>query len=231
MLLTMWSLTCDDLRLMYTEKPADPIFNCVSIACMLFFLIDIILNCMASRDYQGSFFMFLDVIATASMVFDITWVMESLVGGSSGGENDGGALRGGRSAKIGARLTRIFRVVRLVRVAKLYQSAQALNRHSRDRHGSTLGEAEGLPGTESDDAGEEGAVRSESQIGRRLSDLTIRVLISLILALLLVLPLLKQEEVGLLPFSADYGATAVWQAFQAYSDGSLDRAAYEESLL
>jgi len=241
-ILTIWALTGDDLRLIFTDKPADIAFNIIVICSMVVFVAEIFLSLKGRADYPGSFFMVLDIIATASMLLDITWFVENLdnvVGGEDSDDGNANSLRSGRSAKIGAKVARIVRVVRLVRIVKLYKAyhdarlerLRKRERLERERQGTAPGEFDDWDEEDLQDD----RVRKdsqESQIGKKLSDLTIRLLIILILALLLVLPFLAREEVNLLPFSADYGADAVWQAFEgAFEQGSHEQEDYEESML
>ncbi|CAK0863864.1 unnamed protein product [Prorocentrum cordatum] len=240
-ILTIWALTGDDLRLIFTHKPADIAFNTIVICSMVVFTAEIFLSLKGRADYPGSFFMVLDIVATVSMLLDITWFVEELdtfLGGEESDDGNANSLRSGRSAKIGAKVARIVRVVRLVRIVKLYKAyhdarlerLRKKERLERERTGTSPGEFDDWDEEDLQDD----RVRKdsqESQIGKKLSDLTIRLLIVLILALLLVLPFLAREEVNLLPFSADYGADAVWQAFEAYGQGSREQEDYEESML
>jgi class 3 adenylate cyclase len=208
---------------------------------MVVFTAEIFLSLKGRADYPGSFFMVLDIIATVSMLLDITWFVEHLDTLFEGEDSDDGnanSLRSGRSAKIGAKVARIVRVVRLVRIVKLYKAYHDARLERLRKKERLERERQGIAPGEFDDWDEEdlqdNRVRKdsqESQIGKKLSDLTIRLLIILILALLLVLPFLAREEVNLLPFSADYGADAVWQAFEAYEQGSHQQEDYEESML
>jgi hypothetical protein len=83
-------------------------------------------------DYWLGFYFWLDIISTVSLIFDIGWIMDLIVGvgqTSSNGNNVQQATkmaRAGRGARIGtraARLARIIRLIRLLRIVKLYKSA------------------------------------------------------------------------------------------------------------
>jgi len=239
--LTIWALTGDDLRLIFTDKPTDIVFNIIVICSMVVFAAEIFLSMKGRADYPGSFFMVLDVIATVSMLLDITWFVENLdtfMGGEDSEDGNANSLRSGRSAKIGAKVARIVRVVRLVRIVKLYKAyhdarlerLRKKERLERERQGTAPGEYDDW---DEEDLQDDRVRREgqESQIGKKLSDLTIRLLILLILSLLLVLPFLVREEVNLMPFSADYGADSVWKAFEGVDQGSHEQEDYEESML
>jgi len=45
---------------------------------MSLFLIEIIIACYVKPDYIFSFFFWLDVLATISMLFDIGWLMDAI---------------------------------------------------------------------------------------------------------------------------------------------------------
>lgn len=138
MLITIYCLFGDDMRQAIFPIDADPYFYGLSSASLGLFLLEIILSSIVIEGYWLSFFFWLDVIATVSLIFDIGWIMDALLGeGQSGGSNGSNVqqasktARAGRGARIGARAARIARVVRLirlVRIMKLYKQTNiALN--------------------------------------------------------------------------------------------------------
>lgn len=96
------------------------------------FLIEIVLACIAKPDYFNSFFFWLDLVSTLSLLTDIEPIWSVIT--ESGGENQdevdatetAALARASRGARIGTRagrMTRVFRMIRLIRVVKLYKSA------------------------------------------------------------------------------------------------------------
>lgn len=46
-LLTIYALTGDDMRLIFTHKPADPVFDALTLTCICVFLLEIVLSMFA----------------------------------------------------------------------------------------------------------------------------------------------------------------------------------------
>ncbi|CAJ1361727.1 unnamed protein product [Effrenium voratum] len=212
-ILTFYALTADDLRIMLTEKPADIIFNVVGLVCICVFTMEVILSCLGKVDYFLSFFWFLDVISTATLLLDLTWISEAIQGDNS----DASDLRSGRTARVGARASRVVRVLRLVRILKLYKAYyEAKQRRMERERRKKEGQVEDDWDEADYEAVENAQARdNESRVGKKLSEMTTRRVICLILAMLLCLPLLSKETADQVPFSAEYGANSVWEAFVA----------------
>lgn len=134
-LVTLYALLGDDIRLLAFPKSLDDTFIKMTIASLFLFLIELTLASIGQPDYLGSFFFWLDLISTLSIITDIPPIMDAMTG--SGGsnatdeeENDAGdaasLARASRGARIGTkagRMTRVIRLIRLIRVVKLYKSA------------------------------------------------------------------------------------------------------------
>lgn len=130
-ILTIYALFGDDIRLLATEKPADPGFYAVSCVCLFFFTLEIVLGSVSKENYWLNFFFWLDVISTLSLIPDIPWIWDYIIGDqSSAGSNAAKAsqlARAGRASRAGTRagrVIRIIRVIRLIRIVKLYKIAQ-----------------------------------------------------------------------------------------------------------
>eukprot|EP00446_Apocalathium_sp_SHHI-4_P036658 CAMPEP_0177304586 /NCGR_PEP_ID=MMETSP0368-20130122/6729_1 /TAXON_ID=447022 ORGANISM="Scrippsiella hangoei-like, Strain SHHI-4" /NCGR_SAMPLE_ID=MMETSP0368 /ASSEMBLY_ACC=CAM_ASM_000363 /LENGTH=990 /DNA_ID=CAMNT_0018763177 /DNA_START=111 /DNA_END=3083 /DNA_ORIENTATION=+ len=237
MALTIYALVADDFRLMSTPRSADPVFNWMVVLCIVVFGIECILSVLGKADYLWSFFFWLDIISTGSLVLDITVVADTLFASQHGGSE----VRGGRAAKIGAKAGRVVRVLRLVRILKLYKAyyeAKALER--RKRH------EKNRPGQDEDDWDDEDvdAMKEkfnqpgkESQVGKKLSELTTRRVICIIMAMMLGLQILEVDETDKAAFSSLYGAEIVWRKFTLMRENGNSslvgekRDAYEKSLL
>jgi len=236
-LLTFYALTADDLRIILTEKPADIVFNIMGLICIVVFMLEVVLSCLGKADYYLGFFFWLDVISTATLLLDLTWVSEAIQGGGEGG--DASDLRSGRTARVGARAGRVVRVLRLVRLLKLYKAyyeakQRRLERERRKQSGEDLQDDWDEADYEAVEKAEGKA--NESRVGKKLSEMTTRRVICLILAMLLILPLLSKESADQTPYSVSYGANEVWQAFMAKmgntsSAAQLATKSYDEALL
>lgn len=96
-ILTVYALFSDDLRVILAPPSADIPFTIVAIIIMSIFVAEIVMSCFVKRDYLFSFFFFLDILGTASMLFDITWFAALMGGGSKSiGKNARGARVGAR---------------------------------------------------------------------------------------------------------------------------------------
>jgi class 3 adenylate cyclase len=129
-LLTIFALFASDLQLAFLRIEVDNAFNICQ--CIIFgvFLLEFILNCIAKNDYLFSFFFFLDLIATISLVQDIDWIINPVLGYSSNmatasrrkSVQASKAMSKVSSASRATRILRIVRVVRLIRMVKLYKN-------------------------------------------------------------------------------------------------------------
>lgn len=86
-LFTIYALFGDDLRILLTSKSADDVFNSILLICMCIFTTEIFLSVMVVKGYFNSFFFWLDVVSTVTLVLDLTWVSDAIAesGGSSVG--------------------------------------------------------------------------------------------------------------------------------------------------
>ena len=79
-IITFYVLYVDDFRVLVLPKSLDEVFmflNCFSLAI---FLIEIGLSSIAIKDYFIGFYFWLDLIATISLISDITWIWYPIVG-------------------------------------------------------------------------------------------------------------------------------------------------------
>ena len=70
-ILTIYSLFSDDLRLIYMPMTDDFIFTTMSIICMVLFALELIMSSIAHKNYFRSFFFWIDLVSTVSMLLDI----------------------------------------------------------------------------------------------------------------------------------------------------------------
>jgi hypothetical protein len=147
---TIWTLFQTDIKYSGTGKEADLAFEVIISLFFFLFLFEIFAQSIYKEDYFtlpkweaepgetmwqtwkrraqiGSFYFWMDVIATGTLILDMKWII-----GSGGIKviNGGGSqsAKGGAAAKTGSRLGRLVRLVRMVRLtrlAKLYKYAMA----------------------------------------------------------------------------------------------------------
>jgi len=82
--LTVYSLFGDNIRIMATRQSADLGFDIVTILTLSLFCIEMVLSIAEKKDYLCSFFFWLDLMSTLSIILDIN-LLSSLMFPSSGG--------------------------------------------------------------------------------------------------------------------------------------------------
>lgn len=232
-ILTIYALTGDDFRLMFTHMPADSLFNCFTIICLVVFTVEIIVSTFGKDDYFLSFWFVLDSIATATLILDLTFVNDLILGDEEELKN----ARGSRTARLGARTARLVRVLRLVRILKLYKAMQDAKAAKAKR----IAKAQNSPGEdEDDDEWEEmdanlrmDQLHRESQVGKKLSELTTRRVICLVLTMMLLSKLVRIDRATQMPTSAQYGAEIIKEAYDKLLRNPNDdtRKTYQDSML
>jgi len=81
-LATLFALFGDDIKSISLPVAYDFGFDIGKSICMGLFLIEIILSCIAKNDYVNSFFFWLDLVSTISLIQDIHFIINPLVNGS-----------------------------------------------------------------------------------------------------------------------------------------------------
>lgn len=230
-LLTVFALIGDDMRLACTQKPADIWFDAATSFCLVTFSIEVILSCRGKEDYFLSFFFYLDTVSTVTLLLDITTINNELI---QGNEEDVDNMRGFEAAQL-AKAGRVVRVLRLVRILKLYKALHEAKQASKRRV-----TASAHPGDEDSwddiavDNSENLGRQRESRVGKKLSDMTTRRVILLVLIMLLVLPFLTADDSIQLAEAPSYGADVVVRSFErhlANNASLIERRKYELTLL
>lgn len=235
--LTIYALFGDDIRLGLTTKPADETFDSITIACMAVFGFEIIVCSIGKAGYIFGFFFILDVASTLTLLLDITTISEDLFGdtlsgdGAQGATSDSGAgdsAEAARAARMSRAGTKAGRVVRLIRIMRLIRLLRAFR---------SSAPYQARPGEDWDaDKSWDQQVEKESVVSKKLSEMTTRRVIMLVLAIMLVLPFFQSEVyTNALDGSAQYGANVLYRrllddvvAFDVLSS-SLGELAYVQS--
>ena len=127
----------------------------------------------------GSFYFWLDLMATCSMIFEIPWLSPY---SSDGVDSNFDNARAGKASKAGAKAARLTRMFRLFRLVKLYKY---FNVNKSKKEGSVV----------PDDLSTLDNIQSESHVGAEMSDRTTKKVIVGILIMLMVIPLLQVDEI------------------------------------
>jgi hypothetical protein len=79
-IVTAYSLFFDDIRVFALPKSVDETFYNITFISMMLFAIEISIATYAKDDYIGSFFFWLDIISTVTMIPDIPWIWDPILG-------------------------------------------------------------------------------------------------------------------------------------------------------
>lgn len=79
-LVTIYALFGDDIRLLAFGKQSDNVFYTMTAVAMFLFFVELVLNSIAKPDYFNSFYFWLDFVSTVSLITDIGWIWDSIIG-------------------------------------------------------------------------------------------------------------------------------------------------------
>lgn len=130
--ITVYSLFFDDIRQLTIPMSGDDIVFSITTAVMCAFAIEIFLASISKDDYFLTFFFWLDVIATISMIPDIGWIWNSITGGGGGVANAGSLAKTSRASRV-TRVIRVIRLIRLIRIVKLYKQAKLAQQKQQEK--------------------------------------------------------------------------------------------------
>jgi hypothetical protein len=147
---TIWTLFQGDIKYAGTGKESDSAFEVIISIFFFLFVFEIIAQSIYKEGYFlipkweaeagetswqtwkrriefGSFYFWMDVIATGTLILDMKWIIGSVgIKAINGGGSQ--SAKGAAAAKTGSRLGRLVRLVRMVRLTrltKLYKYAMA----------------------------------------------------------------------------------------------------------
>ena len=205
MIVTLFVLFGDDLRLLSFPPSADTAFAVLNNICFFLFIVELILNCWTKSEftrtksiwrpkvkgYMFSFFFWLDLLAVVSMIPDILWLSSLLGLGALPGAGSVGT-KVGKAGRIGAKTSRVVRMVRLVRLVKLYKITSQRRRERKMiedlRRLVALGH---IDHSEVSQHLEKMNAQKQSKVGAELSDIITRRVIIAVLMMLCVVPMLS----------------------------------------
>jgi hypothetical protein len=165
-----WALFMEDVRVATDmDVSYDKPFGCTCFSIMLFFLLEWAAKTWAEDEYALSFFWYVDLVASLSMILDSLNCFASTDGRCSLLPAVGGIAAVLRSLQNTTRLARVLRLLRVLRILKVV----TLLRGRGQRRGG----------------GEQ-----PSMLGRRLQDKIVRNVVSTVIALVLLVPFLEYSE-------------------------------------
>ncbi len=127
-IITIWSLFSDDIRQLAANKSTDDWFYIVTLIVFAYFTFEIVASSFAVPRYFLSFYFWLDIISTISMLLDVGWISALIFKSNAqfgiAGKQALRLARAARASKVGSkagRMLRILRLIRLIRIAKVYK--------------------------------------------------------------------------------------------------------------
>jgi hypothetical protein len=121
--LTLYSLFADDFRTAFFYQDVDLGFDLVSLGVMAIFSIEIILSTLVIDGYFLSFFFFLDIISTISIIFDVNFITD-LIFSTTSSSSVAQLASQSKASRAATRAVRIVKLFRIIRIIKLYKNSQ-----------------------------------------------------------------------------------------------------------
>lgn len=162
LVVTVYALFGDDIRLSLFSLPADNGFFTLASICLVLFSFEFFASCYAKPGYILSFYFLLDLIATFSVLPDIGWIWNEIIGTNTSSS----ALKASKATKAGSKAGRIVRVVRAVRLFRVVKILKWKNN-------ATTEAPEQL---------------QESKVGSKMGEVTVQRVVVLVLFLIMLLP-------------------------------------------
>jgi len=134
-LITIYALFFDDIKILFFPKSDDDIFNGITLFGMICFAIEIMITSYAKPDeYPFSFFFYLDIISTISMIPDCGWIWDAIIGDTESETTSAtGLAKTSRAGRV-TRIIRVLRLIRLIRIVKLYKQKQIADKKREQHH-------------------------------------------------------------------------------------------------
>jgi class 3 adenylate cyclase len=199
---TIYALFGDDIKTLGFPKSADDVFSSLVVICLFLFTAELIFSFILKPGYKWSFYFWLDLIATLSLVPDIGWMWDAALGLDSG-KSDGKSVKdAGNASRAGARTARVFRIirmVRLIRIVKLYKNILITLEKKKQK----------LKVDDDDELIRDLPVTSESKVGNKMSEVTMKRVIIIVMAMLFILPLFDNEFYFNFQTSWEYGLVEI----------------------
>lgn len=125
---TIYALFGSDVNNAAFSVSADLTFSNLSFIALLIFTFELLLNCIVrSSTYPFSLYFWLDFISTVSLIADIIWIWNAIIGQKGNSAGGVAALKASRASRAGSkagRIVRIVRLVRMIRMIKLYKAKE-----------------------------------------------------------------------------------------------------------
>jgi len=90
---------------------------------MCLFFLEIVISSIVIDGYFLSFFFFLDIISTFTMIFDII-MLNSIIFSTSTSSNFSQIASQSKASRAATRAVRIVKLIRVIRIIKLFKNAE-----------------------------------------------------------------------------------------------------------
>jgi hypothetical protein len=130
-LLTFYALFFDDIRILSFHKDYDDFFYGITAAGVIIFFIEVGLSSYSKSDYPFSFFFYLDIISTLSMIPDCGWIWELVINNGIESKSATDLAKASRAGRV-TRVIRVIRLIRLIRIVRLYKQTVIAQRKAQE---------------------------------------------------------------------------------------------------
>ena len=163
LILTFYALFADDYRLLLSPKDTDIIWDILTVLVIVAFAAEVVISCFAKLGYLLSYYFWLDIISTASLILDIIQIKNLMI-------------QGGSSSAFGvtglAKIIRLVRLFRLIRISKIFKSFSK---------------------QDPKDGKKKKVNQRDSKVGKTMSERATKKIIITIFLMLLILPLFNAD--------------------------------------
>ena len=151
LVITLFVLFASDLQSAILPSSIDDFFNTIQLICLFLFIIELLLAILFLDNYNLTFYFWLDLISTLSLVIEINGVMDFILNIFISDSTDVETTETGNSATAGklskatktwkvTRVVRLVRIVRLIRIVKLYKTAMLAKKQIEDKKARMIAE-------------------------------------------------------------------------------------------
>lgn len=113
-LATVFALFGDDIRLAATDRPSDIYFDVGNSIVIVLFIFEIYVTCKVRKHFLFSFFFWLDLVSTLTLILDITFVSALLYTDPAASTLSFASV--GRAGRVGTKAGRIVRIIKIFRI-------------------------------------------------------------------------------------------------------------------
>ena len=120
-IVTVYTLFFDDIRMVLFKKSMDDIFYNLSFVSLIVFALEFLISCYALDGYFMTFFFSLDLLSIVTMIPDVGWLWELIVGESQSNSSKATDIAKTTRASKFTRVLRVIKIIRMIRILKLYK--------------------------------------------------------------------------------------------------------------